>query len=79
MWRPVDTTPSIKMCPPLANVFPLSWNFYPEDGGKKINPKRRLSQDIHFVTSHNTAFFIVTALKTLMLRIIGMFYIILSL
>jgi hypothetical protein len=47
------------MLVPRWGIFlPLRWRRY-------VPPKRRVTQELHSATSQKTAFFIVTAVKTL--------------
>jgi hypothetical protein len=60
MWRRVDIVSAV--CPAHAGsslaIFLLGrWRRY-------VPPKRRFTQDLYGVTSHKTAFFIVTAMET---------------
>jgi hypothetical protein len=48
----------------MLTLVPRSRIFLPWRWGRYVLPKRQFSQDAHGATSQNTAFFIVTAVKT---------------
>jgi hypothetical protein len=51
----------------LADFSTLRWRRY-------VSPKRRFTQDLQSATSHKTAFFIVTAMKTSYLTLPSTFF-----
>jgi hypothetical protein len=56
------------MCSYLLKLVPRSQILLPWRWRRYVPPKRRFTQKLHGATSHKTAFFIVTAVKTSNLR-----------
>jgi hypothetical protein len=58
----------------LLKLVPRSRNFLPWRWRRYVSPKCRFTQDLHGATSHKTAFFLVTVVKTSHLTNVTLYY-----